>query len=86
MKLILLPNPKLREKSKNVQFPLSKDKINLIENMIKHIDDSIKPNSLDRPGVGIAAVQVGHLDKMYYISAPVSEEDSSPWKEFLINP
>ena len=86
MKLTLLPNKKLRSKSKVVIFPLTKQKKELIEDMIKHIDDSIKPGSLDRPGVGIAAVQAGHLDRMYYINAPASKDDCSPWKEFLINP
>ena len=86
MKLTLLPDSKLRTKSEKVVFPLSKEKIELIENMIKHIEDSTKPGSIDRPGVGLAAVQVGHLDRMYYISAPASEDDEFSWKEFLINP
>ena len=86
MKLTLLPDTKLRTKSEKVNLPLTKEKIELIKNMIIHIDDSMKPGSTDRPGVGLAAVQVGHLDRMFYINAPVSEDDSSEWREFLINP
>lgn len=85
MKLTLLPDPKIRTKSEKVAFPLTEEKIQLIEGMIKHIDDSQKPGSSLRAGVGIAAVQVGHLDRMYYINAP--ESDGEPeWREFLINP
>ena len=85
MKLTMLPDQKVRTKSEKVEFPLTKEKIELIEGMIKHIDDSQKEGSELRAGVGIAAVQVGHLDRMYYINAP--EADGQPeWKEFLINP
>ena len=85
MKLTMLPDEKVRTKSKKVEFPLTEEKIKLIEGMIKHIDDSQKPGSELRAGVGIAAVQVGHLDRMYYINAPAS--DGQPeWREFLINP
>ncbi|NQZ66041.1 MAG: peptide deformylase [Mycoplasmatales bacterium] len=85
MNLTMLPDKKVRTKSKNLDFPLSKEKIDLINGMINHIDDSQKPGTTLRPGVGIAAVQVGHLDRMFYISAP--ESDGYPeWKEFFINP
>lgn len=85
MKLIFLPNKKIRTKSKKVNFPLTKEKIKLIEKMIKYIDDSQKPNSKYKPGIGIAAVQIGYLDRMYYINAP-SDGKQKAWKEFLINP
>lgn len=85
MKLTMLPEKKIREKSAEVTLPLTEEKIKLIEGMIKHIDDSQKPGSLDRPGVGIAAVQVGHLDRMFYINAPASDGQDE-WREFLINP
>ena len=81
----MLPDAKIRTKSKKVSFPLTKEKIELIEGMIKHIDDSQLPNSPLRAGVGIAAVQVGQTDKMYYINAPSSDGEPE-WREFLINP
>lgn len=85
MKLTMLPDKKVRTKSEEVKFPLTQDKIELIEGMIEHIDESQKPGSKNRPGVGIAAVQVGHLDRMFYINAP--ESDGQPeFREFLINP
>lgn len=85
MKLIMLPNKIIRTKSEKVDFPLSSEKIKLINNMIEHIDNSQKPNSTLRAGVGLAAVQVGHLDRMYYINAP-SSDGFPEWREFLINP
>lgn len=85
MKLVTLPEQILREKSKKVTLPLSEQKIKLIEGMIKHIDDSQLPGATDRPGVGISAVQVGHLDRIYYINAPASDGEM-PWRECLINP
>ena len=85
MKLTMLPDKKIRTKSEKVSFPLTKEKIKLIEGMIEHIDNSQLPDSKDRAGVGIAAVQVGHLDRMYYINAPASDGEPD-WREFLINP
>ena len=81
----MLPDKKIRMKSEKVSFPLTKEKQELIANMIKHIDDSQLPGSKDRPGVGLAAVQVGHLDRMYYINAPASDGQPA-WREFFINP
>jgi peptide deformylase len=69
----MLPNKKIREKSKKVNFPLTKEKINLIENMIKYIDNSQKIGFNGKEGVGIAAIQLGFLDRMYYINAPSSD-------------
>ena len=85
MKLIILPDKKIRLKSKKVNFPLSKQKIKLIKDMIKYIDDSQMKNSKYKAGVGIAAVQLGFLDRMYYINAPASDQEKT-WREFLINP
>lgn len=81
----MLPDKKIRTKSEKVNFPLTEEKIKLIKGMIKHIDGSQLPNSTHRAGVGIAAVQVGALDRMYYINSP--RADGYPkWREFLINP
>lgn len=85
MKLVTLPAKILRQKSEKVTLPLSDEKIKLIEDMIKHIDDSQQPGSTERAGVGISAVQVGALDRIYYINAPASDGES-PWRDCLINP
>lgn len=85
MKIVKLPSGILREKSQKVSFPLSKEKIELIEYMIKYIDQSQEPGSEERAGVGISAVQLGHLDRMFYVNAPASDGEQ-PWREFLINP
>ncbi|MBR2055994.1 MAG: peptide deformylase, partial [Mycoplasmataceae bacterium] len=53
--IVELPNKVLREKSKDVPLPLSQEDIELAEKMIYHVEDSIKPNSIFRPAVGVAA-------------------------------
>lgn len=84
-KIIELPDKKLREISKEVNLPLSKEDINLIEEMIKYIDDSLKPDSKVRAGIGIAAVQMGELKRIFYINLQ-SPEDPKGYRDLLINP
>lgn len=84
-KIILLPNKKLREISVEVQLPLSDEDIKLAEEMIDYIDTSGLPNSGVRPGIGVAAVQLGELKRMFYINLQ-SEDEPNAFREFLINP
>lgn len=85
MKLTKLPNKILREKAKEVNFPLNDKAKEIINGMISHIDESQKENSKYKPGVGIAAPQVGHSLRMFYINIPKNEE-SPHFRVFLINP
>ena len=81
-------NKVLREKSKEVNVPISKEDENLLREMIEYIYDSINPdnenNPLYHPAVGIAAPQVGVLKKIIAIVAP--DEKGEEHELFLINP
>ncbi|QJR44209.1 peptide deformylase [Mycoplasma miroungirhinis] len=85
VKLIELPAKVLRQKSKNVAIPLSKEDELLIEKMIYHIDDSQKEGTQFRPGVGVAAVQYGILKNIFYIFLQ-DENGKIIFKDALINP
>ncbi|WKX02715.1 peptide deformylase [Candidatus Mycoplasma mahonii] len=85
MKLIIAPNKILRQRAKDVTFPISDEDKLTINTMIKHIDDSQSSKSKLRAGAGIAAPQLGVSKRMFYINVP--ENDLIPeFKEFLINP
>ena len=83
--IVELPNKVLREKSKDVPLPLSQEDIELAEKMIYHVEDSIKPNSIFRPAVGVAAIQYGIPKKMFYIYIK-DKNDQVLFRELLINP
>lgn len=85
MKVIELPNKKLRQQSKNVDLPLSQQDQKIAEMMIDYIDKSQEKNSNVRTGIGIAAVQLGFLKRMFYVNIPAS--DLNPhFRDFIINP
>jgi peptide deformylase len=81
-------NPILKEKSLNVELPLSSEDENTIREMYEYVRDSIDPNLSKlydlRPAVGIAAPQIGILKKMIAIIAP--DEDGNEHTMILINP
>ncbi|WP_127942941.1 peptide deformylase [Mycoplasma sp. ATU-Cv-703] len=85
MKIILLPNKKLRSVSAKVKLPLSEADQKLAEQMIHYVDSSQKKDSSLREGIGIAAVQMGHLKRMFYVNVPPGEFHRG-LREFLINP
>ena len=64
-------NPLLREKSVNVELPLSKEDEDILISMIEYIDNSIDEEIATkydlRAAVGIAAPQIGILKKMFVI-------------------
>lgn len=85
MKLTKYPNKILREKTTKVEFPLSDEIKKIADGMISHIDESQTEESKLRAGIGIAAPQVGHSLKMFYVNVP-EDSNSEGFKEFLINP
>ncbi len=85
MKIIQLPNKKLRQISKQVTLPLSEEDEKVVKMMIDHIDESQQKDTNKRPGIGIAAIQMGFLKRMFYVNVPKSEF-SEPLRDFLINP
>ncbi|WP_036453031.1 peptide deformylase [Mycoplasma buteonis] len=83
--LVLLPDKVLRKKSQDVPLPLTEEDIELAERMIYHIDDSQKPNTKFRPGVGVAAVQYGILKNVFYVFVQ-NEDKNVIFKDVLFNP
>lgn len=77
----------MRDKCKEVTFPLTtEDKIS-IEKMMIYIDESYKGNSSKyniRAGIGIAANQIGYKKRMFYIR--LKDEKNIEKRFFLINP
>lgn len=79
---------KLRMTSKEVSFPLSKEDKNMINDMITYLTMSqIKEYEEKynlRPGMGLSAVQVGSLKRIFVI---VEEKDDHTFKNYIvINP
>ncbi|MEE3928428.1 peptide deformylase [Mycoplasmopsis ciconiae] len=86
VKLVELPKKVLREISKEVTLPLSKEDDLLAQKMIYHVDDSQKPNTKFRPAVGVAAVQYGVLKRMFYVHVKNFDTDETIFSDVIINP
>ncbi|AAT28103.1 peptide deformylase [[Mycoplasma] mobile] len=85
VKLIELPNKILRQKSLDINLPLSHEDIELAKKMIYHIKNSQSKNTIFRPGVGVAAVQYGILKQMFYVY--ITDEDNKVvFEDLMINP
>jgi len=71
-------NPIMREKSADVQLPLSMEDRELLTRLYTYVDESTDPELAEqkglRPAVGIAAIQVGIPKKM---CAVICEDDKS---------
>ncbi len=81
-------NKILREKSKEVNFPLSSSDKDTINKIIKHLTYSQIPDLSEkydiRPGMGLAFVQLGMLKRIVVV---VHEYEEGKFKEYvLINP
>lgn len=84
--LIELPDKRLRCKSKDLEFPLKSEDIELIEKMIFHVDDSQMENTKFRPAVGVAAIQYGIDKNVFYILIKDDNNENIVFKDALINP
>ena len=84
MKVITLPNEKLRMESIAVNLPLSAEDKKIADELIDYLALSNQEDNDLRPGVGIAAVQLGYLKRMFYVN--FTDEYDVTWKELLINP
>ncbi len=84
MNLIRFPDEKIRRKSLEVKFPLSDEDKETINEMIHYIDESQEAGSTLRQGIGIAAVQLGHLKRMFYINVQYNED--KVFRDVIINP
>ncbi len=84
--------PSLREKSKEVPVPLSKEHKALLDEMLHYLhlsqDEKYREKHPEvREGVGLAAPQVGHNLRMLVISYPTRQGDDIIQTEYqLVNP
>ena len=80
-------DPLLRQKSKEVKLPLTKEEVQLMNDLLTYVRDSTDEELAKeyhlRPAVGIAAVQVGVLKKMLAI---VIHEEDDTIEYALVNP
>jgi len=81
-------NPIIRETSKDVTLPLSKEDEKLLDDMMEYLilsQDDEKAKELDlQPGVGLAAPQLGILKKMFCVYT--TDEKENLHKYALVNP
>ena len=76
LKIVKDSNPIMRERSKPVELPLSKEDKKLLDDMLDYLiksqnDDYAKRHNI-RAGVGMAAIQVGVLKRMFVLSSSVN--------------
>ena len=82
----------LREKSINVNVPLSKEDKDILESMLDYVRKSTIPEIAKaenlKPAVGIAAPQIGILKKMTAISFTDYDKDDNEilYEYALVNP
>lgn len=84
MKVITLPEKKLRQKSLEVALPLNDEDKKIAQELIDYLALANREDNDLRPGVGIAAVQLGYLKRMFYVNC--EDENNIHWEELLINP
>ncbi|WP_461218399.1 peptide deformylase [Lapidilactobacillus salsurivasis] len=84
-------DPVLRQVGAKVAFPLSDEDRQLATEMMAYLENSQDPKLAEkyglRPGVGLAAPQVGVSKMMAAVLVPGPEDDPTPlFKEVIINP
>lgn len=82
-------NPLIRQRSKDVEIPVSDENRNILLQMLKYVDDStieeIAEKENLRPAVGISAIQIGIPLKMTAII--IKDEEGNKVCEYaLVNP
>ena len=77
--------PILREKSKEVTFPLTKKQKDTVNDIIEFLTNSQIPEKAEeydlRPGMGLAAVQLGILERFFVV---VHEYDEGKFDNYVI--
>lgn len=86
--IVLDGNPVLRQIAKEVPLPLSAEDKQLLQDLLQYVkdsqDDEIAQKYGLRPGVGLAAPQVGASKKM--IAIHFQDENGTPHSYALANP
>ena len=87
LKIVKDTNPIMRKRSLEVPFPLAKEDKELLDEMLLYLkrsqDEEYSKKHNIRPGVGMAAIQVGVLKRMFVIY--LKEEDNEIAMQ-LVNP
>ena len=88
LKIIKDSNPIMRQKSEPVSLPLTKEDKALLDAMLNYLklsqDEEYAKKHNIRTGVGLAAIQVGVLKRMFVIYYPRGEEEVIQYQ--LVNP
>jgi len=80
----------LYKKSIEVEFPLSKEEKKIIKEMLKYLRNSqieeIATKENLRPGMGLSAVQLGHLKRYFVIVEELKRKENEPqiFKDYII--
>ena len=87
LKIVKDKNPIMRKRSLPVEMPLSSEDKKTLDLMLEHLkksqdDDYAKKHNI-RAGVGLAAIQIGLLKRMFVI---YYETDKGPIQYQLVNP
>ena len=87
LKIVKDNNPIMRKKSLPVTLPLSDEDRKLLDDMLDYLkksqDEEYSKKHNIRPGVGIAAIQVGILKRMFVV---YYEREDGPIQYQLVNP
>ena len=88
LKIVKDSNPIMRKRSLPVEMPLSKEDKELLDSMLDYLiksqDDEYAKKHNIKAGVGMAAIQVGVLKRMFVIYYPKSETEYVQYQ--LVNP
>ncbi len=87
LKIIKDSNPIMRKRSLPVELPLSQEDRDLLDSMLLYLkrsqDEEYAKKHNYRPGIGMAAIQVGVLKRMFVI---YYETNNGPVEYQLVNP
>jgi len=88
IKIIKDSNPIMRQKSLPVNLPLSKEDKEMLDSMLTYLknsqDEEFQKRYNVRAGVGLAAIQIGLLKRMFVIYYQRSEKEVVQYQ--LVNP
>ena len=88
LKIVKDSNPIMRKKSLEVELPLNKEDKELLDSMLDYLvrsqDEEYASKHNIKAGVGLAAIQVGVLKRMFVIY--YTDEEGNETKYQLVNP
>ena len=85
-------DPRIREKSQDVELPLSKEDEETLRAMLQYVEDSTDEEKAEKlnlqPAVGISAIQIGIPKKMTAVVVHLKDKNDEDvtYKYMLVNP